>query len=126
MAVGITEADAYIRTQCLDVEDWVDSDEERKTRLLNVSSRTLQSKYPELIIPDPAIYEFANVLSIKFNDTNKNAQNGIRGFSISGISFQFDAVEKDLARMIPQFVLDQIGEANGVTLRLRRIGRSAI
>jgi hypothetical protein len=124
VSVSITEADVYIRTQCLDVEDWIDSDDERKTRLLNVSGRTLQKKYPDYVLPDPAVYEFANVLSIRFNDTNKNAQNGVRGFSISGISFQFDTPEKELSRMIPQMVLDLIGEANGVKLQLRRIGRA--
>jgi hypothetical protein len=124
MAVSITDADLHIRTQCLDVEDWLDSDEERKTRIMNVAARTLQRKFPKLTIPDPAVYEFSNVLAVKFNDTNKQAQNGVRGFSISGISFQFDAPEKELSRMIPQSALDLIGDENGVTLRLTRIGRS--
>lgn len=124
MAVNITEADAYIRTQCLDVEDWIDSDTDRKTRILNVAARTLTKKFSEYTIPDPAVYEFANVLSIRFNDTNRNAQNGVRGFSVAGMQFQFDVPEKELSRMIPQQALDQIGEANGVTLRLRRIGKS--
>jgi hypothetical protein len=126
MAVNITDADAYIRAQCLDVEDWIDSDEERKTRLLNVAERTMTKRFPEYIIPENAVYEFANVLSVKFNDTNKNAQNGVAGFSVAGISYQFKEVggTKDLALLMTQAVVDLIGEANGgITLRVRRIGR---
>jgi hypothetical protein len=93
---------------------------------MNVALRTLTRKFPKYTIPYNASYEFANVLSVKFNDTFKNAQNGATGFSISGISFQFQNVEKDIDRMIPQIVLDLIGEENGVKLRLRRIGQAVL
>ncbi|MFS0841162.1 hypothetical protein [Paenibacillus sp. 1P03SA] len=126
MAVNIQEADVYIRFNCIDTEDWIDSDDERKTRLMNVAGRTLTRKYPKYRIPDNAVYEFANVLSVKFNDTFKNAQNGATGFSVAGISFQFQDVVKDLDRMIPQSVIDLIGEENGVRLRLRRIGKAVL
>ncbi|MGM1023546.1 MAG: hypothetical protein ACQEXV_24170 [Bacillota bacterium] len=126
MAITITEADEYIRFNCIDTEDWIDSDDERKTRLMNVAARTISRKYPKYTIPDPAVYEFANVLSIKFNDTFKNAQNGATGFSVAGISFQFQDVNKDVDKMIPQSVLDLIGEENGVKLRLRRIGQAVL
>lgn len=126
MAINVTEADEYIRFNCIDTEDWLDSDDERKTRLMNVAARTITRKYPKYIIPDPAVYEFANVLSIKFNDTFKNAQNGATGFSVAGISFQFQDVNKDIDKMIPQSVLDLIGDENGVKLRLRRIGQAVL
>lgn len=124
MAITIHDADAYILTQCLDVEDWESSDEQRKTRLLNVSNRVLTNHYSKYVIPDNAVYEFANVLSVKFNDTNKMAQNGVIGFTVSGMNFQFSTPEKELRKMVTQTVLDLISEGNeGVTLRLNRIGR---
>lgn len=123
MAIAITDADEYIRFNCIDTEDWLDSDDERKTRLLNVAATTISRKFPKYTIPDNAVFEFANVLSINFNDTFKNAQNGATGFSVAGISFQFQqGISKEVNRMIPQSTLDLIGAENGVTLRLRRIG----
>lgn len=126
MAITTADADAYISANCIDVEDWTDSDTERKTRLLNVASRTLNKKFSTLTIPDGAVYEFANVLSIRFNDTNKQAQSGVKSFAISGISFTFGNVETDLVKMIPQSSLDIIGVENDTTLRVRRIGRGVL
>lgn len=128
MAVTIADADIYIRANCLDVEDWIDSDSDRKTRMLNVAARTLTNKFSTLTIPDNAVYEFSNVLSVKFNDTNKLAQNGIKGFSVAGMAFQFGGdIPTDLSKMIPQPVLDLIGAANGgITLRVRRIGQGVL
>lgn len=119
MAVNIGQADAYIAEYCIDVEDWTDSDEARKQRLLNVASRTLTTKYPTYTIPDNAVYDFANNLAIAFNDTNKLGQQGVTSVSISGTaSFTFkDALVAssggDLSKFIPQTALDLIGAENG-------------
>jgi hypothetical protein len=119
MAVNIGQADAYIEQNCIDVEDWSDSDEARKQRLLNVASRTLTTKFPTYTIPDVSVYDFANNLAIAFNDTNKLGQQGVTSVSISGTaSFTFkDALVSsaggDLTKFIPQSTLDLIGVENG-------------
>lgn len=131
MTFTIEGADEYIRNSCVDVEDWTDSDTERKTRLLNVAHRTLTKRYPKFVIPDKAVYCFANVLAIQYNDTNKLGQQGVQSMSISGVaSFTFEygiGKNKSLMALITQEVLDEISEANGgISLRFRRIGRSAL
>ncbi|NYV68916.1 hypothetical protein HYI36_27015 [Bacillus sp. Gen3] len=124
MAVTIAAADAYIFANVIDIEDWQDSDTERKQRLLNVAERTLTSRYKPYVIPDDAVYEFVPVLAATFNDTNKMQQYGVKQFSIKSISFTFGSGKTDLLDLIPNSVLDLIGEANGVNLTKRRIGRS--
>jgi hypothetical protein len=125
----ITDADAYIAANCIDVDDWNDADDAKKQRLLNVAERTITKRFPSYTIPDNAVYEFANALAIAFNDTNKLQQQGVSAFSISGVaSFQFEkAGARELAMMIPQAALDLIGEANGgIKIATRRVGRSVI
>lgn len=125
MALSITDADAYISANVLDIEDWMDADTARKQRLLNVANRTLVNRYSNYVIPDNAVYEFAARLSVLFNDTNKMQQNGVKQFSMKGISMAFDGkVSDDYSVFIPANVLTMIGEANGVILSARRIGRS--
>lgn len=127
MAVNVTDADAYIGANCIDIEDWVDSDEARKQRILNVAGRTLVARYPQYTIPDSAVYEFANVLATVFNDTNRLAQTGVTMVTINGVA-TYDFKEAlvngpggDLARFIPQSALDLIGAENGVTISKRRV-----
>ncbi|MEH7521691.1 hypothetical protein V7149_00190 [Bacillus sp. JJ1503] len=125
MALNITEADAYISTNVLDVEDWTDSDGERKQRLLNVANRTLTNRFKKYTIPDNAVYEFAAYLAAVFNDTNKMQQYGVKQFTIKGIAFTFGSdIPKELSALIPEQVYMIVGEANGVNLSKRRVGRS--
>ncbi|AND39614.1 hypothetical protein [Cytobacillus oceanisediminis] len=125
MALSITDADVYISANVLDIDDWMDADESRKQRLLNVANRTLVNRYSNYVIPDNAVYEFAARLSVLFNDTNKMQQYGVKQFSMKGISMAFDGkVSDDYSVFIPANVLTMIGEANGVVLSARRIGRS--
>ncbi|AXF39769.1 hypothetical protein LEY_8 [Paenibacillus phage Ley] len=123
MTVNINAADEYITANCIDVQDWLESDPERKKRLLTVSADTLSRRYPRLSIPDNAVYEFANVLSVKFNDTYRHASNGVQSYSVTGVAtFSFYPMEKDVRQMVTQKVLDIISDENDVDLRLRRVG----
>ncbi|ARF68952.1 hypothetical protein B7C51_15795 [Paenibacillus larvae subsp. pulvifaciens] len=123
MTATINAADEYITVNCIDVQDWLESDTERKNRLLTVSADTLSRRYPRLTIPDNAVYEFANVLSVKFNDTYRHASNGVQSYSVTGVAtFSFYPMEKDVNQMVTQKVLDLIGDENDVDLRLRRVG----
>lgn len=133
MAVTITDADAYIALNCIVIEDWTDSDEATKQRILNVAARTLSVRYPKYTIPDSAVYEFANVLATVFNDTTKLAKQGVTSFGIDGVgqfAFKNDLVtgaDVDVARYIPQSALDIIGEANGgISLGKRRVSWSVL
>ncbi|CDN42087.1 hypothetical protein [Paenibacillus sp. P22] len=128
MALTITDADAYITLNCIDIEDFAEAVEAKKQRLVNVASRTLTTKYPRYTIPDGAVYEFANVLATVFNDTNRLAQAGLTGFTVDGVgSFDFkdgmvSAPGSDLSRYIPQAALDLIGAENGgIKLSKRRV-----
>ncbi len=113
MAVTITDADAYIAAWVVDNEDWTDADEAKKTRLLNVASRTLSTKYPKYTIPDAAVYETAAAFATAFNDTMVQAQRGVQSFALSGVaSFSFRDSAKELADLIPQTALDMIAEEN--------------
>ncbi|MCG7407696.1 hypothetical protein MH117_09695 [Paenibacillus sp. ACRRX] len=122
MAVNITEADAYIAANCIDVEDWSDCDEAKKQRIVNVAFRTLTTKYPKLTVPDAAVYEFSNELAIAFNDTNRLQQQGIAAFSLTGVaSFTFkDWAKSGVENWIPQSALDIIGADNGVKIGARQ------
>ncbi|WP_029100212.1 hypothetical protein [Brevibacillus thermoruber] len=128
MAVNVSDATAYIANYCIDNEDFLEAETARKQTLLNVAERELKRKYPTYTIPDEAIYETANVLAIKFNDTNKLSAQGVQSFSVSGVaSFTFkQASSADLSRLIPQTALDIIGDANGVKLSTRRVGRAVL
>lgn len=127
MAANVTDANTYISANCIDIEDWVDSDDAKKQRIVNVAGRTLSTRYPTYTIPDAAVYEFANVLATAFNDTNRLAKQGVSSFSI-GETASFNFSEKyvtspdfDAAKLIPKAALDLIGTANGVTLSKRRV-----
>ncbi|WP_404351670.1 hypothetical protein LG311_10265 [Sutcliffiella horikoshii] len=126
MSLSISEADQYLETNLIDIEDWQDADDEKKQRIINVANSTLKRLYSDYIIPEAAVFEFANVLAIANNDTNRMNNHGIAGFSITGVgSFNFkDTLKRDLITLIPQTTIDLIGEENGVKLSRRRVGRS--
>lgn len=128
MAVNLIEADAYIEENVIDIEDWTDADEAKKTRLLNVANTTLTRKYSKYTVPENAVYDYAAALAVAFNDTNRLNNQGIASFSITGVgSFNFkDTQARNLDAFIPQSTLDLIGEANGVRLSRRRVGWSVI
>jgi hypothetical protein len=56
------------------------------------------------------------VLAVAFNDTNIQKQNGVKQFSVSGISYTFDGGKDTVESLIPSVALDLIGKANGVSL----------
>lgn len=117
MVWNLTDADAYIRLNTLDNEDFLDAETERQTALLNVASTTLTRKYNAYTIPNEAVYIFATVLGAAFNDTNKLGKQGVSAFNVKGISFTFkNATSKNLASLIPTEAVALIGEANGITL----------
>lgn len=128
MAVSIADADAYIGANVIDIEDWTDSDDAKKQRLLNVAQRTLSTRYPQYTIPDEAVYETAAAFARAFSDTMVQAQRGVQSFTLSGVaSFTFRDGPKELAQLIPQEALDLISAANGgVKLSTRRVGWSVI
>jgi hypothetical protein len=116
MAVNIIDADSYIESNVIVIDDWIDSDDAKKQRLLNVALSTLTRVYSTYTIPDEAVYEFAAVLAVAFNDTNIQKQNGVKQFSVSGISYTFDGGKDTVESLIPSVALDLIGKANGVSL----------
>lgn len=128
MVLSITDADAYISSNCIEIDDWTECDEARKQRIINVAERILLASFPTYTIPAAAAYEFANVLTIVYNDTNRLAQQGLTGFSIDKIgSFDFkdtmvNGPNADLRKLIPQQALDIIGMENDVSLAARRVG----
>jgi len=128
MAVSITDADLYIAEWCVDNEDWLSSDGARKQRIVNVASRHLTTKYPKLTIPDAAVYEFSNELSIAFNDSNRLQQQGVAAFSLTGVaSMTFkDWAKSGLDAWISDTVLDLISAENGGVSLSRRMIRYTI
>jgi L-cysteine desulfidase len=116
MAVTIVDADTYIELNVIVIDDWTGSDEAKKTRLLNVALSTLTRVYAQYTIPDEAVYEYAAVLSVAFNDTNVQKQNGVKQFSVAGISYMFDGGKDTVESLIPSVSIDLISKANGVTL----------
>lgn len=116
MAINTFDADSYIETNVIVVEDWADSDEAKKTRLLNVALSTLSRIYSQYTIPDNAVYEYAAVLARAFNDTNVQKQNGVKSFSISGISFTFEGGKDSIESLIPTAAIALIGKENDVDL----------
>jgi hypothetical protein len=116
MAVNIIDADSYIESNVIVIDDWIDSDEAKKQRLLNVALSILTRVYSQYTIPDEAVYEFAAVLSVAFNDTNVQKQNGVKQFSVAGISYMFDGGRESVESLIPSVAVDIIGKANNVSL----------
>jgi len=114
---NITEADEYVRFNAIDNEDFLDAENDVKAKFLNASHRTLTRKFTGLTIPINADYLFGAALAVAYNDTNKLQQQGVAGFSVKGISFTFkDWAKKGLDALIPQEVIDMIGDENGVNL----------
>lgn len=115
MAVDSFSADAYIEENVIDIEDWQGSDDSKKDRIVNVALRVLMQKYSNYTVPDNAVYEYAASLATAFNDTNRMNNQGIAGFSVTGVgSFTFKETQKrDLEAFIPKTALDLIGAANG-------------
>lgn len=129
--LSILEADAYISTNVIDIEDWEDAEAEKKQRILNAAERTLKSKFKKYTIPAEAVYYFSAWLAIAFNDTNRMQHQGIAGFSITGVSsftFKENNVStkgSPLQSLIPDEVIDIIDEENGIDpATKRRVGRS--
>lgn len=117
MAVNITDANTYIQANVINIEDWLDADNAKKQRILNVAATTLQRRFPQYTIPDEAVYEFAAVLAVRFNDTNRLNQQGIDSFTIDGVgSFKFRNGQADIESFIPKSALALIGDVNGVQL----------
>lgn len=110
MAVTITGADAYIADYVIVTEDWADSDDARKQRLLNVAERELKSFFVDYTIPDNAVYEYSAVLATAFNDQNKLARQGMASFSLQGVaSFTFkEGSNKSMRNLIPKAAVDII------------------
>jgi hypothetical protein len=116
MAVNVFDADSYIESNVIVIEDWVDSDEAKKQRLLNVALSTLSRVYPNYTIPDESVYEFAAVISVAFNDTNTQKQNGVKQYSVAGISYMFEGGKESVESLIPAAAVDLIGKANGISI----------
>lgn len=120
MALTVLDATEYIASYCVDVEDWLENtDDAQRQRCVNVADRTLKRVYKDLIIPDHAVYEFANVLAIMFSDTLKASMHGINSFTINGLGtwdFRGNGVESpadlDYAKFIPKTAKDLIAEEN--------------
>lgn len=120
----IEAADEYINSFVIDNEDWMDSEEAKKKRIINVAYRTLSDKYTELIIPSDAVYEFSAVLATLFNDTNRLNQQGVAGFSVTGVSsftFKETSAKASLEDAITPEVKKIIGKANGIQIGSRII-----
>jgi len=127
MAANVADATAYITSYCIDNEDFLEAETAKKQTILNVAERELQRKYPSYTIPDAAVYETAAAFAAAFNDTNKLAAQGVQSFSLSGVaSFHFREGTRDLAQRIPPAALEIIGEANGVKLSRRVVGRAVL
>jgi len=113
MAWDLMAATEYITLNAIDNEDYLAADDTNKTRLLNVSERTLKRVFKGYDIPDEATFLFAAHLGALFNDTTIMAQRGIASFNVSGLGFTFkDWSKKELDELVPQEVADIIAEAN--------------
>lgn len=108
--VNITDATNYIELNVIDIEDWSDSDDAKKQRILNVANTTLSTKFSDYTIPDGAVYLYANELAIAFNDTNRLNNQGIASYSVTGVvSYNFkDTQKRDIESFIPKSALDLI------------------
>ncbi|MED1527918.1 hypothetical protein P4U74_07070 [Bacillus pumilus] len=128
MAATVEGANDYINTFLVDTEDWIDADEEKKSRLLNRASSTLTRVFPKYIIPDKAVYEFVNVLAIAYNDTNRLNKHGISSFSITGVgSFNYkDTLRVEDEDLIPKESIVAIEEENDVKFGGKRIRRTVL
>ncbi|RJE90679.1 hypothetical protein D3P07_00800 [Paenibacillus sp. 1011MAR3C5] len=114
MAIAVLDADDYIRMQCIDSEDWFDSEEVRKQRLLLTAKQMLLGSYRGFTIPDSAVYEYANELAIAFNDVNRLRQHGIQSYSLTGVAevTYKESTKTGLDGLITDKVLRLITDAN--------------
>ncbi|MFJ9252174.1 hypothetical protein ABDH77_13710 [Bacillus pumilus] len=128
LAATVEGANDYINTFLVDTEDWIDADEEKKSRLLNRASSTLTRVFSKYIIPDKAVYEFVNVLAIAYNDTNRLNKHGISSFSITGVgSFNYkDTLRVEDEDLIPKESIVAIEEENDVKFGGKRIRRTVL
>lgn len=139
MTVSTADATTYISANVVSSDDWTDADDAKKQRLLNVAVRELTDYCDERILsdivatytlPDEAVYEFAAYLAIAFNDTNKMQQQGVAGFSVTGVgSFTFKqnnvaagANGLPFYNYIPDSAKKLIDKANGTKLAGRGVG----
>lgn len=131
MAVNLADANAYIDQYVIDNEDWKDADDAKKQRILNVAARTLSTKYPQYTIPDEAVYEYAAVLAVVFNDTNRLTQQGVTSFAVDGVgSFNFKDTGvrtpgEDIEQYIPKTAIDLIN-AVPANAELPKIGYRSV
>ncbi|OMD21696.1 hypothetical protein [Paenibacillus odorifer] len=124
MSTTVIAADTYISANVIDTEGWADSDAAKRQRMLNVAERTLIRYYSKYTIPDEAVYEFAAALATVYSDVMVAGQRGVQSTSLSGVtSTSFREGSRELVSMIPQSCRDLIGDANGVRIPARRVGR---
>jgi hypothetical protein len=129
---NVADADVYIESNVIVAEDWLDNEAAKKQSIVNVAQRIIVGKYADYTIPDNAIYEFCAVLATQFNDTNKLFQQGIAGFSITGVASFTDKqnARKPAEQLIPKAAFDYINDdpANDdlPKLGIRKIGRTVL
>lgn len=123
MSVTLLAANEYLANFFIDVDDWNESEDPKKTRILNVANRTLIDTFEGYVIPDEAVYEFCGTLAIAFNDTNRLQSHGVAGFSVTGVSsftFKENNVRtpgaSNFSEMIPDSVRKMVAKANGGSL----------
>jgi hypothetical protein len=149
MAISLTDASKHIESFVIDNDDWVDADETKQQRILNVAERTLSDYFDEkvtklvavklnkpiedvtkddYVMPSESVYELAAVLSRVFNDTNRMQQQGLAGFSITGVgSYTFKennvkgAAGEQLDAFITKEAIKYIEKANGIEIAGRVI-----
>lgn len=147
--IELEKATKHIRLYVIDNDDWDDSDDDKKRRLLNVAERTIKNwaseNIPRLIaprllkpldeidetdyeVPDEAIFEMAATLARVFNETNAMQQQGIAGFSVTGVgSFTFkennvtSAAGEPLENFITDEAMKYIEKANDIKMTGRTI-----
>lgn len=127
--IDVHNASIYFYDNVIDIEDWENYDEGKRTRILNVAKNTLLQKYSNLIIPNEAIYEFAAVLAVLFNDINKNQFYGVSNYALTGVSsysFKNTSVGNLYETYIPELSIKLIERANGIVFNKTevRVGRT--
>lgn len=116
---NLEEATEYIRFNAIDNEDFLEAEDDDKTRMITIASRTLSRKYSGYTIPESAVYLFSAVLAVAYlNDTNKMSQQGVASFSVRGISMTFkDWAKKGLDDLVTDEVKAEIGVPSGRTVK---------
>lgn len=127
MAVNLGDAEVYIADNVIVIDDWADTDDAKKQRILTVAERTLTGLYVNYVIPDNAVYEYAAVLATVFNDNGLMRRQGVAAFSITGTaSFTFGSSggpSDDIVRYIPKTATDIINaDATNIANSLPTVG----